>query len=146
MFKIYADRLQGGQVEKINFQADSDFLDIKETDLTFPKPISIRGETYLADDHLVLHLKAETEVKVPCSICNEAFIIPISLHDFYHTVPLEELKSAIFDFRELLREDLLLQIPQFAECSGGKCPERSSLSKYSAKKEKQDEQFPFSQL
>lgn len=145
MFKIYADRLKGGQVEKISFTAPSDFLEIKESDLSFPHPIAIQGEAYIAEDHLIVHLQAHTQAKIPCSVCNEPFTFQIDVPDFYHTIPLEELKSAIFDFSLLLREDILLQIPHFAECSKGKCPERSSLSKYTIK-EKHDEQFPFSSL
>lgn len=143
MFKIYVDRLKNGLTEKIDFTVDSDFLDAP--DIAFSAPATVQGEAYLADEHLIIHLQAQTEAKVPCVICNTPFTMKIVVSDFYHSTPLSEIKTAVFDFGPLLREDILLQIPQFAECSEGKCPERVDVSKF-LKKKKADAQFPFSTL
>jgi uncharacterized metal-binding protein YceD (DUF177 family) len=143
MFKIYVDRLKNGQTEKIDVTVNADFLDV--ADISFSLPVTIQGEAYLADEHLILHMQAHTETQIPCVICNKSFTLKLAVSDFYHSVPLLEIKAAIFDFSSLLREDILLQIPQFAECSGGTCPERVDISKF-LKTKKTDAQFPFSGL
>lgn len=141
--KIYVDRLKDGHTQKIEEELFSDFLEIAEEELSFPLPVTVKGDAYLAEDHLVLHLKAKTEAKLPCSICNEQFLFPIDI-DFYHTVALDELKNPIFDYSLTLRESILLQVPPFAECNAGQCPERPTVNKYL--KTDPHSQFPFSGL
>lgn len=129
-FKIYIDRLRSGQKKEIEENFDPAFLDIQEADLQFPKPVAVQGETYIADDHLILHLNLETTAILPCSICNEPTPLPIAIKNLYLTIPLETVRGAIFDFSTELREAILLQIPLFAECGNGKCPQREQLKKY----------------
>lgn len=150
-FNIYFDRLKGGQTEQIQVETTPEFLDINEEGLSFHKPVSIQGETYLAEDHLVLHLKIQTEATVACSVCNGPVCIPIDISDFYHTVEHEEIRSRIFDYTEELREAIVLQVPPFAECNEGKCPDRAILNQYlkkteTPKTEEGETYFPFSGL
>ncbi len=147
-FKIYIDRLKNGHTEKIQVEVDSSFLNIEEKELSFPETVGIRGEAYLAEDHLVLHIKIKTRSKIPCVICNESFFYPIDV-DFYHTMPVGEIVNPIFDYSTILRESILLEIPPFAECHEGSCPERETISKYLKKEtpaDSPDIQFPFSGL
>jgi uncharacterized metal-binding protein YceD (DUF177 family) len=141
--KIYVDRLKDGHTEKIQEELFSDFLAITEEELSFPLPVNVKGDAYLAEDHLVLRLKATTKAKLPCCMCNEDFLFSIEI-DFYHTVALDELKNPVFDYSLALRESILLQVPPFAECNGGQCPERPAVSKYL--KSAPHSQFPFSDL
>lgn len=139
---IYVDRLADGEVEKFEGTISSAFLG---TDPGFQDTVSLSGEAYVAQDHLILKLQAKTAAKLPCSICNELTEVPLELTDFYHAEPLESIGSS-FDFSNLLREDLLLQLPQFAECEGN-CPEREKLKKFLNKPATVDSsQFPFSSL
>lgn len=133
---VYVDRLKDGQTLVIEEKISSDFLDIHESELSFPSPVTIQGKTYLADDHLVVQLSLHTTFVMPCSICNENTASPVDIKNFYHVEPLEEIKGQIFDYTELLREAILLQIPAFIECNGGNCPERNSLNTFLKKKEK----------
>lgn len=135
-FIIYVDRLKDGQTLKIEENSSPAFLDIHEEELSFPSPVAIRGKAYLAEDHLVLQLDIRTEFVMPCSICNEKVTVPVEIKNFYHVEPLAEIPSHIFDYTELLREDILLQVPPFIECRGGKCPERGNISPYLKKEEK----------
>ncbi len=144
-FKIYIDRLKAGQTEEIEEEIPSDFLDVNEKDLSFPDPVKIHGETYLAEDHLVIHLQIETTIRLPCSICNEPLLIAVVVNDFYHTEPIKELRSPIFDYTPALREAILLQIPSFAECHQGHCPEREQINKY-LKKASPPVTYPFRDL
>jgi len=133
---IYVDRLKDGHTQKIEEEISSNFLDVKEEELSFPSPVSIQGKAYLADDELVLQFDIHTQFIMPCAICNEKISLPIEIKNFYHVEPIAEIKGHIFNFTELLREAILLQIPPFIECNNGKCPERKTLSRYIKKEEK----------
>jgi len=128
--KIYVDRLKEGHKEKIDLILPPDLMEVNEQELAFLNPITLKGETYLAEDHLVLHLQLETKATLPCIVCNQAVKIPLVIQDFYHAEPIAEIKGAIFDYTEKVREALLLQTPIYIECSNGKCPERKTLNKY----------------
>ena len=150
-FRIYVDQLREGQVEEISETLNPDFLDIHEKELSFSEPIVIDGEAYLTDDSLVMRLNASTSAKMPCSICNEQVEVGIKLKDFYHSEPLSEIKTGVYNFSEMLREAILLEVPPFAECFEGKCPTRAEVHKYmklpSEQVEEEDEGYqPFANL
>ncbi len=145
---IWIDRLKNGQTQKIAESLNPSFLDTNEADLKFLAPVQIQGEAYLTNEELILHLKASTKANLPCVICNELITIDLALDSFYHTQPIHEIPSAIFDYQELLREALLLEIPHYVECNQGKCPDRPAITPYlcSNKQQKQEVHFPFSDL
>ncbi len=129
-FKIYIERLREGHEEKIHETLSPDFLEIQESDLTFKKPVELRGVAYLADHELILHWDIETEAIIPCAICNQAVPISIHIKNFYYSEPLAEIKSGIYNFKDLLRETILLEVPSFIECEKGNCPKRKEYAKY----------------
>ena len=146
-FQIYTDRLKSGQVEHIDESVPSDFLDVKEEALSFPDPIHIQGEAYLTDDHLVLHLTIKVTAQIPCSICNEPVKLNFNIKDFYHAEPLSEIVGHIFDYSAQLRESISLQVPAFAECHQGTCPERKEVNKYLKQTSSSEpSHFPFADL
>lgn len=153
-FKIYIDRLKNGHTEKFTETVPSTFLKVEEKELSFPESIQVKGEAYLAEDHLVVHLSIRTAATLPCSICNASVSIPIAIADAYSGVPLSDIDSAIYDLTEEIRESILLQIPFFAECNQGKCPEREHIQEFlhpdpSAKQLRLDSHaihFPFADL
>ena len=128
--KIYVDQLKHGQVEKIEEMFTPDFLEIKEKDLAFEDPVFVKGEAYIAEQDLILHLDISTQGRLPCSICNEPVKVDVELKGFYHTVPLGEIKGGVFSMLDTLREAIVLETPTFAECHQGKCPQRKDLEKY----------------
>ena len=129
-FRVFVEQLRDGNTEEIEETFAPDFLGINERDLSFTHPVTVRGQVYLADDMLILHLDVNTIATIPCAICNAPADINIAIKGFYHAVSLEEIKGAIYDFREILRETILLEVPILAECHQGKCPQRKSLEKY----------------
>lgn len=133
-FKIYVDQLRGGQVEQIAETVNPKFLDIKEEDIRFDD-ISLQGEAYLAENDLIIRLNILTKVYIPCAICNAPVQVPMDLKNLYLTVEPDEFKSGVFYFAELLRESILLEMPHFAECNQGKCPQRKEIKKYLSKPE-----------
>src|SRR3989339_723154 len=141
---IYADRLKEGQEEIFEGEISSSFLG---EDPGFQDKVYLSGKAYVTGDHLILKFKAKTAAWIPCSICNQPVLVPLVLEDFYHAESLDEIKS-VFDFSNLLREDLLLQLPLFTVCKGN-CPERSSLKKFlksPSQEGSNNAQFPFSNL
>src|SRR5579862_8775034 len=114
--KIFTEQLRAGKREEIEHVLPSDLLGIQESDLVFHSPIYLKGEAYATDEHLILQLSAHTEVKMPCSICNEMTFVTLKTEELYHTILLDELKSTTFDFTDLLREEIVILIPQYVEC------------------------------
>ena len=148
-FKIWIDRLGEGHVQKINGSFDPAFLEIDEKELKFSAPVQAAGEAYLADRHLVIHLKAQTKATVPCAICNEMTDMELKVENFYHSEAIEEIPSAVFDFSGPLRDALLIELPHYFECCGGNCPERENLVPYlrsAPKTEGKKSNFPFADL
>lgn len=128
-FKIYIDRLRGGEVERIEESVAPDFLEQNDSELAFDAPIEIQGEAYIAEQELVIHLDLTTTAKVPCSICSEKVEAPVEVNHFYHAEPLDQIKTAVFEMQELLREELLLAAPSIVECEG-QCPKRKEIKQY----------------
>lgn len=151
-FQIFIDRLKDEHKEIIQEVVDSSFLKLEEEELSFPENISISGETYLANEHLVLSLKIYTSAILPCRICNAPVKISIRIEDFYHSEMIENIPSAIFNYSDEIRTAILLKLPQYAECLEGKCPERIHIKQYlkdsqSAKESiKISNYFPFAEL
>lgn len=146
---IYTEQLRDGSKEVINLDLDPSFLDVHEKELSFETPVHIKGEVYVTKDHLVLHFTGSTQAKLPCTVCNNVFSLPLKIENMYHTIPLKDLSSSVFDYSALLREEFILQIPPFAECNNGQCSERASLSPFLKKgeiKETNPTYFPFSNL
>ncbi len=128
-FRIYVDQLREGKEEVLQEDFSPEFLAVSETDLSFKDPVKVTGTVYQADDELVLNLNIDTLATIACSICNAPVKVDISIQNFYHAEPLKDIKTGIYDFRDLLRETIILETPKFAECNGD-CPEREKVRKY----------------
>jgi len=147
-FKILIDRLKGGHTLKIEELLDPSFLGPNEPELCFHTKVPIKGEAYLTDDHLVLHLKTATKVSMPCAVCNKMIDVELKADNFYHTEPLEEIRGAVFDFTEALREALLIELPKTVECNRGKCPERTIIAPFLRSQERTEKTtyLPFADM
>lgn len=147
-FRILIDRLKGGLTQKIGEAVNPSFLGPDEPELRFKEKVDIKGEAYLTDDHLIIHLKAKTRVFMPCAVCNEMIDKELKIDNFYLTQPIEEIRGACFDFSEPLREALLIELPKVVECNNGNCPERSTIAPYLRPENRQEKTtyFPFEDL
>lgn len=150
IFKIYIEQLREGNEEKIHEFLDPAFLDLMEPDLAFEKPVELHGIAYLAEHELVLKWDIRTEVKVPCTICNEGMDVTIHIQNFYYSEPIDEIKTGVYNFKNLLRETILLEVPSFTECHEGKCPKRREYTKYLKKasdlSEEEEGYHPFADI
>lgn len=149
-FKIWLNLLRDGSTQSLELEMPASYMAVDDPALAFKAPVFAEGEAYVAGDELIMHLDAKTEAIIPCSICSEPVIIPLECNGFYHAVPLSEIKGNFYDFRDIVRENLLLEVPLTAEC-GGKCPERANLKQYFKQGESktdpdEGQQRPFSNL
>lgn len=148
----YIDRIREGQELLVDLLLEPHALALDNTDLQFTDSICVKGCIYLAEDHLIIQVSIKTGVYLPCSICNELVKIDVSLKNIYMTHPLEEIRTHEFDFTEDLREAILLEIPSFAECNKGRCPQRANMESYLKSQEKEKKQkdedtyYPFNDL
>ncbi len=140
-FYIYIDRLGDGEVEFLDAEVDSDFLEVTDGNLFFPEKITFQGTAYLAETHLILTLDISTHFQTYCKICNELIVLPFSLKSLYITEDVANIPQKIFDLRETLRDAILLEIPLYSECEGG-CLMRKDLNKYL----KQDSVLTFKEI
>ncbi len=147
-FLIYPDRLKGGHVEKIDMTLAPSFIDVEESDLSFKDSVRLKGSASRVDDSLVLQLDVETVAYIPCSICNHLVPVKILIPHFYLTEDLENTRDGVFNFKESLREEILLNVPRFAECDQGNCEERESVAKFLKKNEgdRKESYHPFADL
>jgi uncharacterized metal-binding protein YceD (DUF177 family) len=129
-FKIYVEQLRDGHVEDLHETLSPEFIDVNENELKFVDPVHLKGEAYLADDDLVLKFNCETLATFACVICGELTKHKVTVHNDYQMVPVDEIKGGVFDFKELLREAIILETPRSAECHEGKCPQRSQMKQY----------------
>jgi uncharacterized metal-binding protein YceD (DUF177 family) len=129
--QISIDRLSRGRSEMINYTCDPSLIGVHEAELDFRFPLEIEGSAYLADDTLIIKLSIETQVMIPCSVCNEEVIVDLYIGNHYDSIPLSDLRARTIDITPLLREAVLLSTPRFTECSDGQCPQRTELNKYS---------------
>jgi uncharacterized metal-binding protein YceD (DUF177 family) len=146
-FKIYIDRLRGGQAETIDFSSAPEFLGIKERELVFNQPVTVKGEAYLIHNEVVLKVSLRTVAEIPCLICNKPTSYPVVINNFYLTMPTSDLKEPIWDYSEEVREAILLEVPFVVECNEGNCPERKEIAPYLAPPHSEEEGWqPFKDL
>ncbi len=141
--KIYIDRLKSGNCDEFDQVLPSSFLDVDEDELSFCGDIKVHGKAYLSGDHLTLQLNASATAQMPCRICNQVTRVTIELKNSCMPVALEEIKGAVFNPNELVREIILAEVPAQTECKGN-CPLREELKPFL--KEEEEIYFPFKDL
>ena len=142
MIKIFTEQLNETH-QKFDTTFPSDFLDLHEKEIQTPSPVTVKGEAYVLDELLMITFEVATDIQLPCSICNKSTLVSLQNKNIIISIPLAELPSSIYDPTELIREEVVMLIPQFIECKKGACPERKSLDSY-LKHEKKN--FPFADL
>lgn len=146
---IYLERLrnQRGE-EELELKLSPDFLDVTEEGLSFDKDVRVSGRASLVEEELILEFEAQTEAYISCTICCQPVLTKVVTGSVIHAVPVSEASSGVWDMRPLIREEILLETPLFAEC-GGACPEREALSPYLSKPQEKkgvEGQQPFAGL
>lgn len=144
-FDIYIDRLTDGKTQEISQEISPSFIDVCEEELKFQVPVHIEGEAHVAQDTLVLRLSIETQATMPCSICNQEMQIKIEISDSYFSEEIASIAHGVFNYKALLRESILLEVPLTAECDGS-CKERENMAHLLKNKQNKDQIYPFADL
>lgn len=151
-FIICLERLRDGKSYPLALDATPAMLDIGDDELTFGPSIQVQGSAYLAEDHVVVQVSVQGSAQLACSVCNQPVKIPFKLKNVYMTKPLADTLGGRYNFKEDLREAILLEIPSFVECNEGECPQRVELERYlkptslKSPKGKENTYFPFGNL
>jgi uncharacterized metal-binding protein YceD (DUF177 family) len=143
LLKIFTEQLRNGHRQAIDVTLSPEFLDLHEKEIATPAPVVVKGEAYELEDFLMLEVSVDTEVEMPCSICNVPTRVPLTNKDIFISVPLSELPSSVFDCGELIREEVVILLPQFVECKKDACPKRAELKPFL---KKDPLNFPFADL
>lgn len=147
---IAVSQLQRGAVAHFTVEAPAALLELEEEEVVPLETIKISGRAYLLEQDLIAHFSAETKVKMPCVICNESVVVPLKVTEVVQTMPTSEIGFDGYDLAPLIREELILALPQFVECIEGNCPKRKELkqsrAKSSNKKEEEEGYHPFAGL
>lgn len=129
-FCINVDQLRDGSKEVIEESFSPKFLDIEEKDLTFEVPVEVNGEAFIAGTVLIVRLSGRTTALMRCAVCNEKVPYVLIVENFSHSEELSNIKGGIFNFKNIMREAILLELPHAVECHEGNCPERKNIEKY----------------
>ena len=149
---LLIEHLREGKSSPFEENFDPKALTLEDGELSFKAPIHVKGIGYIAEDHIVIQLDIKGSAYLPCSVCNKPVNIPVILKNAYITKPLSDLSGGKLYFTEDLRELILLEVPSFAECNKGKCPDRAHIEKYlkqpaiTPNQQKEDIYFPFNGL
>lgn len=127
--RIYIDRLKEGQEHTFDEEVScSDIFDKDEIGTVINQPLSLSFKAYLAGHELVIEWHSiKAVVRVCCTICNEFFDLPLAIEGTRHIEPLSAIRGAVFNPASLVREQILLDVPAYAECTEGCCPQREAL-------------------
>lgn len=134
-FKIYIERLRE-KPERHSLTVSPDFLEVHEPFLQFPYPIELKIYHYLADQVLICEWQIKAKFSTICSICAEPCEGVIAIDSYSHAEELANIPQSVFNFKDLLRDTILLHIPQYIECCGGNCPKREAMFAYLVKEKK----------
>ncbi len=148
-FKVYINDLAKGKTHGLEIKEPAEVLEIEDSELEMIGDLSVIGEVYIAGNELILHLSLNVTAQLPCKFCNGPAEVPIEVNDLYETIEVDKLKTGIFNFLEIVKENLLIEVPFLAECNQGNCSERAEMGKYLSKEEssnKDQGQKPFANL
>ena len=140
-FRLFVDRLKAGGEDEISEKIAPPFLDLKEgDDIKIDEPITVEGQAYVAGDFLILSLHIVAHLEIKCALCNEPFHLVVDLPRFIHEEAVDEIKHGVFDYGELVRETILLEIPFYPQCGGKVCSNRERVEKYLKTQEDKEEE------
>lgn len=129
-FILNVDLLRKEGAKDLDMSIESGRLQLDHQDAKFGPKVQLKGQAYLVDDRLILNLNVSTHAILPCTICNGEAEKLVEITNLYHVEELKNMKTTLFDFSEILKQEIFLEVPKYAECANGNCPERESMNHY----------------
>ncbi|WP_348663111.1 hypothetical protein [Chlamydia vaughanii] len=130
--KLYICRLKlPGEREDIQYSLNpQNIREVGEEEL-FSHPIEVSGSLERVDsEQWFLSLSVATQLGLRCCICDKSFLYSIKLIEISHLICHEDAKSGVFDCKDLIRQELLLESDHFQECDKEGCPERGNIVQF----------------
>jgi len=122
--------LSDGKEELLAAVLPSTCIGVSDSEMHFEAPIEVEGKAYLAGEELIVQLSIATEVLQPCCICNTWTTHPLNLKKLILHIDAEEMRGDQIDLLPVVREEVLLAVDAYVECSDSGCPERDHLRHY----------------
>lgn len=145
--KLYIYRLKvPGEKEEICYSLPPDLIRNPGEEELFPLVIEVLGSLEKIDhEQWFLSLGISTQLGARCCTCDKKFLRSVEKIKISHFICGDEAKSGVFDCRDLIREELLLESDHFQECDEEGCPERESIIEF-LKERPQSRHCPFDHL
>ncbi|ANG65879.1 hypothetical protein JG731_04120 [Chlamydia gallinacea] len=146
--KLYIYRLKlPGEKEEIRYSLSPDMICEPGEEELFPKDILVSGSLERIDhEQWFLFLGVSTQLSLRCCVCEKKFLHPIQSIEISHLIYFNDAKSGIFDCKDLIRQELLLESDNFQECDKNGCPERGNIIQFLKDRQKDKGNSPFDQL
>lgn len=94
------------------------FFNLEETDLVKAESPLVYDLNFIRDDKDILVTGSlDATFSLECGRCLERFQMQVDLQDYQAEVPIE--KDTTMDLTDLIREDILLTLPNFPRCENG---------------------------
>lgn len=135
--KLYICRLKlPGEKEVISYSLNPELIREVGEEILFCSPICVNGSLERIDHEFwALSLNVTTELGMRCCVCDEFFLHQVEIKDISHFIHYEDSKTGVFDCKQLIRQELLLECDHFLECQSLGCPKREVLSDFLKKKD-----------
>lgn len=127
--------LRHEQEMPLSLVLDAAFLDLSEKDEAKASgPVSLEGICSLVDEYVVLQLSIKAQFLLPCAMCNEPFTYEVFIENLCHQEHVGDKRHPTWDFSEVIREAILLELPFFPQCGQAenqkKCLRFDEVKKY----------------
>lgn len=146
--KLYIYRLKlPGEKEEIRYSLSPDMICEPGEEALFPHDILVSGSLERIDhEQWFLFLDVSTQLSLRCCVCEKEFLHPIQSIEISHLICFSDAKSGVFDCKDLIRQELLLESDHFQECDKNGCPERGNIIQFLKDRQKDKGNSPFDQL
>lgn len=116
IFSIYIDRLRDGKEEELHVTTSSQEIGVTIEDDTRILDVECSGTAYLSSDYLILSLAISYAFNATCRKCNELSKEKRELPMQSYTLLLESIRGSVYNYNSVIREAILLDIPEYTEC------------------------------
>ncbi|SFZ99599.1 Uncharacterised protein [Chlamydia abortus] len=146
--KLYICRLKlPGEKEVIKYSLSPASIRESGEEELFSSTIDVSGSLEKIDsEQWILSLNIATDLGLRCCICDKSFLYSVHLMDVSHLICHEDAKSGVFDCKDLIRQELLLESDHFQECNKEGCPERGNIVQFLEDRKKIKGETPFDNL
>lgn len=130
---LFLDDLRREDECPLSLEVDPAILELSEKDEAKPvHPIVLKGTASLLGEFISLRLKVQCTFILPCALCNEPFEYELQA-TIDHQEPVSDIRHRQWNFTEVVREAILVELPFFPQCGGSDCKNRQQIQKYLVK-------------